>query len=296
MLNKRLPDAINCSTSRNYTSIPNEVLRNPLISAKAKTILFILLSNREGWVSYKKTLGQMMKEGVDAIEAGIKELEKNGHLLRIRYKDKKTKQWKGSFWAYGDIPWQFDVTEQYKELDKQGLDPHHENPHVGNPHPENPGLGNPTLIILNRKKTNRKKINLCLEEEGTNGKFEFKRITKISPKVFNTFWNMYPRKGSKGASKTAWDKLCNKKERPSWLIIKSAIKNQIESEQWQTPKYIPLASTWLNQSKWLDDPTQMISYDDKQQNNSNTTGSRNNTSNELDYSKLQETEYDPTKQ
>ena len=42
-----LPDAINCSITKEFTQIPNDLLRNPEISGKAKSILFLLLSKRK---------------------------------------------------------------------------------------------------------------------------------------------------------------------------------------------------------------------------------------------------------
>lgn len=88
----------------------------------------------------------------------------------------------------------------------------------------------------------------------------------IVPNLFETFWKLYPRtKGSKGKALTAWNKICKKspKERPTWKIIKIAIKEQKESDQWKDSKYIPHPSTWLNQSRWIDDPDDLKGYNPK---------------------------------
>ncbi len=86
---------------------------------------------------------------------------------------------------------------------------------------------------------------------------------EITKSLFDQFWNMYPKKVSKGGTLTAWNKICNKppEERPTWKDIRHAIRNQKKSEQWQDIKFIPHPSTWLNQNRWLDDPSQMVSYD-----------------------------------
>jgi hypothetical protein len=183
--NKRLPDAANCSASKNYTQIPNNLLRNPNISGKGKTILSILLSNKSGWTSYITKLKSMMKEGEDAIRNGIKELEKYGYLCRVRYRDKNTKTWVGSFWAYTDIPKHFDVSEQIRILEnnnmeipqnildilllteqeeeeeedeEEDLDNTKEKPEQVKPHRGNPDMDNPVLKRLYIKRPN-KKIN-----------------------------------------------------------------------------------------------------------------------------------------
>jgi hypothetical protein len=89
----------------------------------------------------------------------------------------------------------------------------------------------------------------------------------IIPSQFEEFWRIYPRKASKGKALTTWNTLCNKsnKERPKWRDIKRAIYEQKKTERWQNQKYIPHPTTWLNQSRWLDDPAEMVSYsnDDK---------------------------------
>ena len=112
----RMPDAINCSKQRDFTQMPTNVLRNPDISAKAKTILGILLSNKTGWQSHISTLTGMMKEGVSAVNVGLQELEKLNYLKRYRYRDIETKRWIGSFWAYTDFPGKFRIRESIKEL------------------------------------------------------------------------------------------------------------------------------------------------------------------------------------
>jgi hypothetical protein len=85
----------------------------------------------------------------------------------------------------------------------------------------------------------------------------------ITPIMFDKFWKIYPRSTNKGKALTAWNKLCNKKDRPTWKVIKYAILDQIESEQWQNPTFIAHPATWLNNSRWLDDPEEMVSYEDR---------------------------------
>lgn len=90
--------------------------------------------------------------------------------------------------------------------------------------------------------------------------------TIILPADFPRFWKLYPKKVDKGKALTSWNKLCNKKDRPTFKEIKSAIIRQKRSERWQDPKYIPHPTTWLNQSRWLDDPAEMKLYEHKQNN------------------------------
>lgn len=117
-----LPDAINCSPEGEFTQIPNKILRSPEISGKAKALLCLLLSNKKGWHSCLSTIQTMMKEGEVALRSTLTELEDLNYLMRVRYRDKETKQWKGSFWAYTNISGTFYIEENIKALEKDGLE------------------------------------------------------------------------------------------------------------------------------------------------------------------------------
>ncbi len=185
----RLPDARNCSTIKDFTQVPNQLLRNPAISGKAKSILCLLLSNKEGWHTYLATIGQMMKEGVDALQSGVRELEEHNYLLRIRYRNKQTKQYAGTFWAYANIPGNFNFTDNLEDLESMGMEviiP--ENPVVENPVVDIPEVENPPLIILNSKNTNLKKPNLKQTNSyiSTFEKWNFQKIIthkKLTPQI-----------------------------------------------------------------------------------------------------------------
>ena len=170
MQNNRLMDAINCSPTERFTQIPNDLLRNPDISGKAKTILCILLSNKHGWRSYITTLQKMMKEGRDAIRSGIRELEKNDYLKRIRYRDVETKQYVGMFWAYANAQGQFNIENHMNTLKNKGLE-------VVKPRPENPPLEksaaeNSALIIPIEKNNKYKNINTSVCENEKTFSYE----------------------------------------------------------------------------------------------------------------------------
>lgn len=107
----------------NFTLIPNDILRNPNISSKAKVLLFIGLSNQDGWKSHKTTICSMMKEGENAIDSAIKELQRFGLMKKVRYRDQQTKQIKGSFWMYTDTPYVFSSFNDILEiLDEVGME------------------------------------------------------------------------------------------------------------------------------------------------------------------------------
>jgi hypothetical protein len=74
----------------NYTNLHNNVFRDPRITAKAKGIFGnITTHDPEKWVFSIESLasGGQMKEGVDAIAAGLRELERYSYLIRERQRD-----------------------------------------------------------------------------------------------------------------------------------------------------------------------------------------------------------------
>jgi len=58
----------------------------------------------------------MMKEGENAIDSAIKELQRFGLMKKIRYRDQQTKQVKGSFWMYTDTPYVFSSLNDVLEI------------------------------------------------------------------------------------------------------------------------------------------------------------------------------------
>lgn len=90
----------------------------------------------------------------------------------------------------------------------------------------------------------------------------------ITPELFEQFWKIYPKKIDKGKALKVWNKLCKQKlTRPTWDVIKTAIKEQKQSERWQEPEYIPHPSTWLNQTRWIDNPDLMKSFSKRERTN-----------------------------
>lgn len=117
-----IPDAINCSVRRDFTMIPNELLRNPDISSKAKAYLCLLLSNKEGWHSCVASIKKMVYEKRDAILTGLFELESYGYLKRLKIRHSKTKKIMGLVWLYTDTPFQFDEESILTNLNNQGYE------------------------------------------------------------------------------------------------------------------------------------------------------------------------------
>lgn len=71
---------------------------------------------------------------------------------------------------------------------------------------------------------------------------------------FARFWAAYPRKIGHGAARKAWDKLATSDALVETIL--AAVERQSRCQQWLKDggQFIPRASTWLNESRWKDDP------------------------------------------
>ncbi len=121
----------------------------------------------------------------------------------------------------------------------------------------NESIGNETLGIkekeINKKETTTTKEELVVEIfESSNG--------WIVPNLFERYWRLYPRQINKNQAQKKWNELCSKpgEQRPNWRVIKKALEEQKKTELWRKqPNLIPYPYTWLNESRWTNDPEAM---------------------------------------
>lgn len=64
---------------------------------------------------------------------------------------------------------------------------------------------------------------------------------------FSSFWDLYPRHEKRPKAETTWKNLTIKDQKAAMAALPSHI------EVWDNPKYIPHATSWLNQKRWEDD-------------------------------------------
>lgn len=290
-----IPDAINRDCENNFTMVPNELLRNPNLSCKAKATLCLLLTNKSGWKSYMDQLQKYTKEGPETLSNAMRELEKAGYVVRLKYRHKESKQWMGHFWAYASSPSNFKLDESFEMLDKYNFEvpesekermhrmqPLRKNPVVAknngfernaDEHGESkpPGhngvfreTANPVLKRLKNNKTNERLTQDAVSQSLIVNGRKSAANGYITPDDFHKFFNNYPksRRGSEGHTLFQWEKLCqDKKNRPTLKTILDALEAQKKTPQWQTERFIIFASKWIKEKRWLDDPASMVSWD-----------------------------------
>ena len=120
---------------QSYTIVPNNFLRNPEMSLKAKGLLTLLLSFPNDWEYTEEGLLGFFKDGKISLISGLKELETLGYLTRTRVKDSSGRFGGSDYDVYEDPGDRlFCVGENPR---KKGA-PHTQNPMTENPTQENP--------------------------------------------------------------------------------------------------------------------------------------------------------------
>ena len=82
-----------------------------------------------------------------------------------------------------------------------------------------------------------------------------------TPEVFEQFWTLYPRKVGKPAAKKAWRGIPGADGHI--LEVLTGIERWQKSGHWADPQFIPHPSTFLNQRRWEDQPTERKSANGK---------------------------------
>lgn len=78
---------------------------------------------------------------------------------------------------------------------------------------------------------------------------------ECDPPGFEAFWDLYPKKASRKLAASCFGRI-HADHHPS---IMADLDKRVRSEDWRKDagKYIPNASTYLNQERWKDEATQL---------------------------------------
>ena len=146
--------------TRDFTVMGNTHLRDKNLSLKAVGLLSKMLSFNDGWQFSTRGLAAICKEGPDAILSALKELEKNGYLVRHRGRDSKGRL----------VTTEFDIYESPQAGLPHREKPHRENPDVDSPDVENPHRDNPaqinTIQVTNQGRNTLSKNNQSINLDG----------------------------------------------------------------------------------------------------------------------------------
>lgn len=172
--------------TKDYTVMANHHLRNTLLSLKAKGLLSLMLSLPENWDYTTKGLSCICKDGIDSINATVKELEEQGYVVRRRIRNEK-----GQLTSI-----EYTILEQPQHLDTSEFQPKRENPILDKPTLDNPTLeypvlekpelGEPILVKPHQLNTNTSRTNL-LNIDVSNPNQSIPYPIKDSPQKLNGY-------------------------------------------------------------------------------------------------------------
>ena len=133
--------------TNDYTVMSNHHLRNKALTLKAKGLLTMMLSLPDEWNYTTRGLAAICKEGVDSIGAALKELEKEGYIVRNRIRDTKGRITDTEYVIY---------EQPQNKPDSGKLDtarPYTENPDMDPPDTVQPCTEKPAQLITNQSST-----------------------------------------------------------------------------------------------------------------------------------------------
>ena len=136
--------------TRGYTVMANFHLRDKNLSLKAVGLLSKMLSFNDGWKFSTRGLAAICKEGPDAILTALRELEKNGYL--VRHQERNANGRMGSMI--------FEIYEEPQEVLPDTEKPHTEKPDTDNPFTGKPCTENPAQLNTNQVITNERNNSL----------------------------------------------------------------------------------------------------------------------------------------
>ncbi|MCU7378893.1 helix-turn-helix domain-containing protein [Clostridiales Family XIII bacterium ASD5510] len=152
--------------TKNYTVMSNYHLQDKHLTLKAKGLLSLMLSLPDNWDYTLRGLATICCEGIDAIRTGVKELEKNGYIIRRQLRDAKGMMANIEYIIFEQPQLKANSNVRSGDSPNPGY-PESENPVLENPITDKPISGKPKTVNpnsenatqLNTKKLNTKKTN-----------------------------------------------------------------------------------------------------------------------------------------
>lgn len=214
-----------------FTIVPNDWIRDPSLSRRARGLLAELLSHREGWDVSIESLWRSGTEGRESVRKAVQELEAAGYLRR----DQR-----------GGIGGEKFGTAEYVLLDPVTKDADHSVAQF-------PGDGIPYDGIPVHGDQRTKKTNLPTEEEDQFPKTsqELVHVRPTADGAFDEFWVHYPKKVAKGDALKAFRQAVR---RASAEDIIAGARRFSTDPNLPEKRYIPHPGKWLRGDQWDDEP------------------------------------------
>lgn len=123
---------------KDFTVIPNEIIRNKEMSMNSKMLLITMLSLPPGWDFSINGLKTIVKEGRDTVRNALQEIEKYGYLTRNRVRNSD-----GTLLGYEYTVYQYPVEERKRTYKNKSVKPKTEKPTTVKPFSDEPTMDFP---------------------------------------------------------------------------------------------------------------------------------------------------------
>tara|TARA_R100001460_G_scaffold23956_1_gene48249 strand:- start:756 stop:1460 length:705 start_codon:yes stop_codon:yes gene_type:complete len=105
---------------KNFTTLPNELLRTQDLGADSLGVLCYLLSHAPYWETTGKHLSAHFRCSKDKITRITKELEAAGYIRRVWKRDENNPKQPRPDWDVADVPNSFDTVQRSTEITESG--------------------------------------------------------------------------------------------------------------------------------------------------------------------------------
>ncbi|MDL2235902.1 helix-turn-helix domain-containing protein [Christensenellaceae bacterium OttesenSCG-928-L17] len=130
--------------TKNYTVMSNHHLKDRGLTLKSKGLLSMMLSLPDEWNYSTRGLAAICKEGVDAIGAALKELERAGYIIRNQIRGERGRIVDTEYIIY-EVPQNRSEPPPPEKLISPPSSPHTGFPYLDNPDTVNPDMENPDM-------------------------------------------------------------------------------------------------------------------------------------------------------
>lgn len=239
-------DGIRVNARRGYTVIPNGILPEGKVSARAWGVYVYLMSRPPGWECRVAHLRTVFTEGRDAMYSALRALVDADLMAKETYRDSQ------------GVPRQrfvlLDPEAPRTEKPEPGR-PDTDSPNPDSPNPENPDLsqyGSSTTTDVQSHSPHAAEIREDgqMTPDAHNGPPSAEWF-KPPLDPFGSFWAAYPRKVGKATAAKAFTSAC---KRAAATDIIDGARRMAADPNLPAARFIPHPTTWLNRDGWGDDP------------------------------------------
>lgn len=249
-----------------FAVVPDSIVNDERLSLSDKGVALMLWATPNGWIFHPEEFATRTSNGIDAVKASLRRLEKAGYITRKKVRDENG-VFVGADYVLNEKPEVENPTvEKTTEVKNHG----------GKTHPNN----NKDLIpigILEQKEQNNGADALFADANARSDDDPLKGHVADLLFGFESFWEAYPkceRKVGKAKCREIWSR--NRLHKVASAVM-TALAIDAKSSDWtkDNGKFIPMPATWLNRkryedvqqpqegaSKAQDDTFAVLTYDD----------------------------------